>query len=131
MHLPLKVKDFAHLALINCYLQVGYRYPYWLLNANMDVTYIGVRQISTVPSKFMQSNSSFQSLNKKYNNSFSFKTCCCVFFFKNKAVIFTVVKFPLTPIGVLAPGSAQARLSAWPPIDVSGNFTAHMSAEAP
>ena len=31
-------------------------------------------------------------------------------------------KFPLTPMGVLAPGSAHARPSAQPPIDVSGNF---------
>ena len=38
-------------------------------------------------------------------------------------------KFPLTPMGVLAPGSAHARPSAQPPIDVSGNFSAHMSAE--
>ena len=31
-------------------------------------------------------------------------------------------KIPLTPMGVLAPGSAHARPSAQPPIDVSGNF---------
>ena len=36
----------------------------------------------------------------------------------------TCLKFPLAPMGVLAPGSAHARPSAWPPIDVSGNFTA-------
>ena len=40
-------------------------------------------------------------------------------------------KFPLTPMGVLAPGSAHARPSAQPPIDVSGNFPAHVSAESP
>ena len=40
-------------------------------------------------------------------------------------------KFPLTPMGVLAPGSAHARPSAQPPIDVSGNFPARMSAESP
>ena len=40
-------------------------------------------------------------------------------------------KFPLAPMGVLAPGSAQARPSAWPPIDTSGNFPAHVSAESP
>jgi hypothetical protein len=34
-------------------------------------------------------------------------------------------------MGVLAPGSAHARPSARPPIDVSGNFPAHMSAAAP
>jgi hypothetical protein len=39
--------------------------------------------------------------------------------------------FPLTPMGVLAPGSADARPSARPPIDVSRNFPALMSAESP
>ena len=34
-------------------------------------------------------------------------------------------------MGVLAPGSAHARPSARPPIDTSGNFPAHMSAESP
>ena len=38
-------------------------------------------------------------------------------------------KYPLVPMGVLAPGSAHARLSAQPPIDTSGNFSAHVSAE--
>ena len=33
--------------------------------------------------------------------------------------------------GVLAPGSVHARPSAQPPIDTSGNFPAHMSAESP
>ena len=32
-------------------------------------------------------------------------------------------------MGVLAPGSAQVRPSAQPPIDVSGNFLAHVSRE--
>jgi hypothetical protein len=40
-------------------------------------------------------------------------------------------KFPLAPMGVLAPGSAHARPSARPPIDTSGNFSAHVSAESP
>ena len=40
-------------------------------------------------------------------------------------------KIPLMPMGVLAPGSAHARPSAQPPIDVSGNFPVHMSAESP
>jgi hypothetical protein len=31
-------------------------------------------------------------------------------------------KFPLTPMGVLAPWSAHVRPSARPPIDMSGNF---------
>ena len=38
-------------------------------------------------------------------------------------------QFPIAPMGVLAPGSAHARPSAQPPIDTSGNFSAHMSAE--
>ena len=37
-------------------------------------------------------------------------------------------KFPLAPMGVLAPGSAHARPSARPPIDTSGNFPANVSA---
>ena len=40
-------------------------------------------------------------------------------------------KFPLTPMGVLAPRSAQARPSAQPPIAVSGNFPARVSAKSP
>ena len=40
-------------------------------------------------------------------------------------------KFPLAPMGVLAPGSPHARPSARPPIDTSGKFPAHMSAESP
>ena len=39
--------------------------------------------------------------------------------------------FPLALMGVLAPGSAHARPSAQPPIDMSGNFPAHVSAESP
>ena len=37
---------------------------------------------------------------------------------------------PLTPMGVLALGSAHARPSAQPTIDVSGNFLAHVFAES-
>ena len=40
-------------------------------------------------------------------------------------------EFPLTPMGVLASGSAHAIPSAQPPIDMSGNFPAHVSAESP
>ena len=40
-------------------------------------------------------------------------------------------KFPLVPMGVLAPGSAHARPSARPPIDTSGNFPPPVSAEWP
>ena len=36
-------------------------------------------------------------------------------------------KIPLALMGVLAPWSAHARPSARPPIDTSGNFSAHMS----
>ena len=39
-------------------------------------------------------------------------------------------QFPLAPMGVLAPGSAHARPSARPPIDTTGNFPAHVSAES-
>jgi hypothetical protein len=38
--------------------------------------------------------------------------------------------FPLVPMGVLAPESAHKRPSAQP-INPSGNFPAHMSAESP
>ena len=37
----------------------------------------------------------------------------------------------LALMGVLAPGSVHARPSARPPIDTSGNFPEHMSAESP
>ena len=40
-------------------------------------------------------------------------------------------QFPLMPMGVLAPWSVHARPSAQPPIDMSGNFPAHVSAESP
>ena len=36
-------------------------------------------------------------------------------------------EIPLAPMGVLAPGSAHARPSAQPPINTSGNSSAHMS----
>ena len=39
-------------------------------------------------------------------------------------------KFPLAPMGVLAPMSAHAGHSAQPPINASGNFPAHVSAES-
>ena len=39
----------------------------------------------------------------------------------------TMSKFPLVPMGVLAPGSAHARPSARPPIDTSRNFPPHVS----
>ena len=45
-----------------------------------------------------------------------------------KFLLKTWKEFPLAPMGVLAPGSAHARPSALPPIDNSGNFTAHVSA---
>ena len=35
-------------------------------------------------------------------------------------------KFPLAPMGVLAPGSPHAGLFAQPPIDTSGIFLAHL-----
>ena len=42
-----------------------------------------------------------------------------------------IMKFPLAQMGVLVPGSAHARPFTRPPIDTSGNFPAHMSAESP
>ena len=45
----------------------------------------------------------------------------------NDGLILDKEKFPLTTMGVLAPGSAHARPSAQPPIDVSGNFPPHVS----
>ena len=38
-----------------------------------------------------------------------------------------IVKIPLASMGVLAPRSAHARPSARPPIDTSGNLSAHIS----
>ena len=40
-------------------------------------------------------------------------------------------KFPLAPMGVLAPHLRTLDVSARPPIDTSGNFLVHMSAESP
>ena len=40
-------------------------------------------------------------------------------------------KFPLAPMGVLAPGSAHTTPSARPPIGTGGNFPARVSAESP
>ena len=37
-----------------------------------------------------------------------------------------VNKFPLAPMGALAPGSAHARPSAQAPIDTKGNFSAQV-----
>ena len=48
-----------------------------------------------------------------------------------KIVIKQPTQFPLAPMGVLAPGSAHATPSAQPPIDTSGNFPPHLSAESP
>ena len=39
-------------------------------------------------------------------------------------------KFPLTPIGILAPGSTNAAPYAQSPIDMSRNFTPYISAES-
>ena len=44
---------------------------------------------------------------------------------------FSLNIFPLAPMGVLAPRSVHTRPSARPPIDTSGNFPAHVSAESP
>jgi hypothetical protein len=42
-----------------------------------------------------------------------------------------VREIPLTPMGVLDPGSAHARPSTRPPIDMSEDFPVHMSAQSP
>ena len=44
---------------------------------------------------------------------------------------FSEVKFQLTPMGVLAPGSTHTRPSALPPTYMSRNFLVHASAESP
>jgi hypothetical protein len=41
------------------------------------------------------------------------------------------IVIPLAPMGVLAPRLRMLDVSARPPIDTSGNFPAHMSAESP
>ena len=48
-----------------------------------------------------------------------------------KETISVIYKFPLAPMGVLANGAAHSRPSALPPIDTSGNFWVHVSAESP
>ena len=40
-------------------------------------------------------------------------------------------KISLKPMWFLAPGSVQARPSARSPIDISGNFSAHVPAKSP
>ena len=47
--------------------------------------------------------------------------------FTKPTKIMKIIPPPLAPMGVLTPGSAHARPSAQPPIDTSGNFSAHMS----
>ena len=49
--------------------------------------------------------------------------------FRHKPYLYS--KFPLAPMGVLAPVSAHAGPSAQPPIGTSRNFPARMSAESP
>ena len=46
-------------------------------------------------------------------------------------ILDNLAEFPLTPMRVLAPRSMHARLSAWAPMDMSGKFLVHMSAESP
>ena len=50
---------------------------------------------------------------------------CIINKFRKKTII-----NPLTLMGVVAPGSAHARPSARPPIDMSGNFPPHVCAES-
>ena len=42
-----------------------------------------------------------------------------------------LLQFPLVPMGVLAPRLHILDGSACPPIDTSGNFPSHVSAESP
>ena len=64
---------------------------------------------------------SARTLNVMISNGYMDSTC-------QKA--FIEGKIPLAPMGVLAPRSAHVRPSARPPIDTSGNFPAHVSAES-
>ena len=43
----------------------------------------------------------------------------------------SLAKIPLMPMWVFASGSVHTRLFVRPPISMSGNFPAHMSAESP
>ena len=52
------------------------------------------------------------------------KLCFCL---SGVGLVVWCWKFPLAPMGVLDPGSAHTRPSARPPIDTSGNYSAHMS----
>ena len=46
-------------------------------------------------------------------------------------MVWKLLQFRLTLMGVLAPGSGHARPSARPPINMSGILLAHMSAKSP
>ena len=46
-------------------------------------------------------------------------------------VVVLAIEIPITPMGVLAPRLRTLDGSACPPIDTSGNFQAHVSAESP
>ena len=63
----------------------------------------------------------YQSSNSSFSSSFSVSS-------NNNSI--NLFKFPLAPMGVLAPVSAHAGPSAQPPIDTSGNFSARVSAES-
>jgi hypothetical protein len=54
----------------------------------------------------------FSNVNKKCLKAQNFGFSGCL----------DIEKFPLAPMGVLAPGSAHSRPSAQPPIDPSGSF---------
>ena len=65
----------------------------------------------------------FHNLSSVLNSSASIKLV-------TEAVLEVHRKFPLAPMGVLAPVSADAGPSAQPPIGTSGNFPARVSAES-
>ena len=58
-------------------------------------------------------------------------TFCSPTFSNMISVSLSLLEIPLAPMGVLAPVSVHAGPSAQPPINVSGNFPAHVSAELP
>ena len=72
----------------------------------------------------------FLNLFKNYKNLTLFLLLLCLMLAVMGMIVLIMIS--LSPVHrVLAPGSAHARPSTRPPIDTSGNFPAHMSAESP
>ena len=76
----------------------------------------------------LQRNHALQ-LKQKTNTNYAWNGKNNKFFYRTMKTI--KQKFPLAPMGVLAPGSAHARPSARLPINTNGNFPAHVCAESP